>query len=131
MTVFLTAQQILFIHTRLIDETGGEHDVCDLGLLESAAARSQATLDGQDLYPDLFQKAAALMESLLQNHPFMDGNKRTAITAASLFLRQNGYRLKTTNEEVVRFTVLVTTEQPSLDHIATWFQKQTIDAASS
>jgi len=131
MIVFLTAQQILFIHARLIDETGGEHGVRDLGLLESAAARPQATFDGQELYPALFQKAAALMESLLQNHPFVDGNKRTAITAASLFLHQNGHHLQTTNEEVVRFTLLVTTERPSLDHIAAWFQKQTIDAASS
>jgi death-on-curing protein len=126
MTVFLTALQILFIHARLIDTTGGEHGVRDLGLLESAVARTQATFDGKELYPDLFQKAAALMQSLGHNHPFMDGNKRTAITAASLFLIQNGRRLQTTNEALEVFTFLVVNEQPSLDEMASWFQSHTI-----
>lgn len=122
MTVYLTATQILFIHARLIDTTGGEHGVRDLGLLESAVARPQATFDGADLYPDLWQKTAALMESLAQNHPFVDGNKRTAITAAGLFLLQNGRRLQTTNEILEQFTLRVVNERPSLDDIAAWFR---------
>ena len=126
MTVYLTAEQILFIHARLIDTTGGEHGLRDLGLLQSAVARPQATFDRKELYPDLFQKAAALMESLAQNHPFVDGNKRTAITAAALFLLQNGRRLQTTNEVLEQFTLLVVTERPSLDEIASWFQIHTI-----
>ena len=125
MTIYLTATQILFIHARLIEATGGEHGMRDLGLLESAAARPQAAFDGADLYPDLWQKAAALMESLAQNHPFVDGNKRTAITAAGLFLRQNGRRLQTTNETLERFTLRVVNERPSLDDIAAWFQTHT------
>ncbi len=126
MTVYLTATQILFIHARLIDTTGGEHGVRDLGLLESAAAHPQATFDGADLYPDLWQKAAALMESLAQNHPFVDGNKRTAITAAGLFLLQNGRRLQTTNETLEQFTLSVVNERPFLDDIAAWFQTHSV-----
>lgn len=122
MTVFLTAQQVLFIHARLIDETGGEHGIRDLGLLQSAVARPRATFDGKELYPELFQKAAALVQSLSQNHPFVDGNKRTAITAAALFLHQNGYRLQATNNAVERFALMVADERPSLDEIATWFR---------
>ena len=129
MTPYLSAQQILFIHARLIDATGGEHGVRDLGLLEAAVARPQVTFSNEDLAPNLFQKAAALMESLVQNHPFVDGNKRTAITAASLFLLQNGHRLETTNEEVERFTLWVVNEQPPLEEIAAWFQEHTIDVA--
>jgi death on curing protein len=72
--IYLTAEQVLFIHARLISETGGEHSVRDLGLLLSALACPQATFDEQDLYPDLFSKAAALMESLIGNHGFLDGN---------------------------------------------------------
>ena len=90
MTDYLTPQQLLFIHARLITTTGGEHWVRDLGLLQSAMARPQATFDGADLYPDLCQKAAALMASLAQNHPFVDGNKRTALVMALTFLRING-----------------------------------------
>lgn len=125
MTLFLTAQQVLFIHARLIHTTGGEHGLRDLGLLESAVARPQATFDGEDLYLDLWLKAAALMASLAQNHPFVDGNKRTAITCAAMFLRLNGYSLQTTNEELEQFTLRVVNERPSLDEMATWFQKYT------
>lgn len=128
MTAYLSAHQILFIHARLIDTTGGEHGLRDLGLLESATARPQATFDNEELYPDLFQKTAALMESLAQNHPFVDGNKRTAITASALFLLQNGRRLQTTNETLEQFTFQVVNERPSLDEIASWFQHYTVPA---
>jgi death-on-curing protein len=82
---YLTVEQVLFIHARLIAETGGEHGVLDLGLLQSAVSRPHETYGGQNLYPDLFLKAAALLESLIGNHAFVDGNKRTAITSAGLF----------------------------------------------
>lgn len=122
MTVYLTAQQVLFIHSRLLKTTGGEHGLLDLGLLESAVARPQATFEGRELIPGLYQKAAALMESQAQNHPFVDGNKRTAITAAAMFLQQNGYRLGAGNEELERFTLQVVIEKPSLEEMAAWFQ---------
>lgn len=127
MTVYLNAQQVLFIHARLIEATGGEHGVLDLGLLQAAVARPQATFDGVDLYPGLFEKAAALMESLAQNHPFVDGNKRTAITAVALFLLQNGRRLQTTNKELERVTLWVVNERPPLQEITVWFENHTID----
>ena len=88
---YLSPEQVLFIHARLIAETGGEHGVRDIGLLQSAVARPKATFDNKELYPDVANKAAALMESLINNHPFVDGNKRTGITAAVLFLRINNY----------------------------------------
>ena len=122
MIVYLTPEQILFIHARLITETGGGHGVRDIGLLDSAIARPQETFDGADLYPDLFLKTAALMASLAQNHPFVDGNKRTAIIAASIFLLQNGHFISTTNAEMERFTLWVVEERPSLSEIVNWFQ---------
>ena len=128
MTSFLTPQELLFIHARLIDTTGGEHGLRDLGLLESAVARPQATFDGKELYPDMFLKAAALMESLAQNHPFVDGNKRTAMTASALFLRQNGRRLETTNDELVQFTLFVVMHHPPLAKIALWLAQHTIES---
>ena len=87
--------------------------------------RSGGTADGTDLYPNLFLKTAALIESLCQNHPFVDGNKRTAITAAAMFLRLNGYALQTTNEELERFTMIVVEERPFLDSISVWFRENT------
>lgn len=122
MIRYLTPQELLFIHARLIATTGGEYGIRNLGLLESAGARPQAVFDGKDLYPSLFLKTAALMESLTQNHPFVDGNKRTAITASALFLQLNGRSLQTTNEALERFTLMVTNERPLLDTIAAWFE---------
>jgi death-on-curing protein len=119
---YLTPEQILFLHARLIEETGGRHGLRDLGLLESAAARPQATFGGEDLYADLFSKAAALMDSLMHNHPFVDGNKRTAITAAGLFLVRNGYRLDATNPDLEAFTCHVAEGKPDITEIAGWLQ---------
>jgi death on curing protein len=122
VTSYLTIAQLLFLHARLIDETGGSHGLRDLGLLEAATTRPQATFDEQELYPDLFTKAAAFMDSLVNNHPFIDGNKRTGITAAALFLRQNGYRLTTSNPEVEAFTLKVASSRVEINEIAVWFQ---------
>jgi death-on-curing protein len=129
MTAYLTAQQILFIHARLIDTTGGEHGLLDLGLLQAAVARPRATFDRVDLYPDLFEKAAALMESLAQNHPFLDGHKRTALMAAALFLRQNGRQLQATNDEVEKLALWVVAERPPLQAIANWFESHSTAVA--
>lgn len=122
---YLSAEQVLLIHSRLIDETGGSHGIRDLGLLQSAIARPMATFGGEDLYPDLFQKAAALMESLIKNHPFIDGNKRTAISSTGLFLRINGYVLETSQGEFEDFTLKMATGKISIDDAAEWFKQYT------
>jgi death-on-curing protein len=122
MTRHLSPQQVLFIHARLTDETGGDHLLRDVGLLASAVARPRAAFGGQELYPDLFAQAAALMQSLLLNHPFLDGNKRTGITAAALLLLRNGYRLTADNAGLERFTFAVVNGQQSLQEMAAWFR---------
>ena len=121
MTRHLSPQQVLFIHARLTDETGGDHLLRDVGLLASAVARPRAAFGGQELYSDLFAQAAALMQSLLLNHPLLDGNKRTGITAAALFLLGNGRQLTAGNAEVERFTYAVTNGQVALEEMALWF----------
>lgn len=119
--IYLSASQVLFIHARLIAETGGSSGIRDLGLLSAAVARPQATFDGQDLYPDLATKAAALMDSLVRNHPFVDGNKRVGITAAGLFLIINGYCLTASNAALEQFTLLVAQSQISFQQMVNWF----------
>jgi death-on-curing protein len=119
----LTPEKTLFIHARLVAETGGMHGVRDIGLLESAVARPQATFDGMELYPTLFMKAAALLDSLINNHPFVDGNKRTGIAAAALLLRINGYHLTASNPELESFTLQVATRHLPLSQIAAWLEQ--------
>ena len=123
MTVYLTVEQVLFVHYRLISETGGEHGVRDLGLLESAVARPQATFDRQELYLDVFEKSAALMESLINNHPFADGNKRTGIACAVLFLQQNGISFSAKNADLETFTLRVASSKAGRSEITRWLKK--------
>jgi death-on-curing protein len=121
--IYLSAEQILFIHARLIEETGGSHGVRDLGMLLSAIGRPQDSFDDQDLYSDLFSKTGALMESLICNHPFVDGNKRTGVTAAGLFLRRNGYRLIANNADLVAITMKIAQSQIDLEELTIWFRE--------
>ena len=123
---YLTPEQVLFIHSRLISETGGSHGVRDLGLLESAVARPRATFDKKDLYLDLFTKAAALMDSLINNHPFLDGNKRTGITAAGLFLRINGRKLTASPKALEACTLRVATKGMELAELADWLKAKSV-----
>ncbi len=118
----LTPQQILFIHYRLIETTGGSHGMRDLGALQAAAARPRASFGGDELYPDLFAKAAALMESLIKSHPFVDGNKRTAITAAGIFLQRNGWRLEASQDDLYRFTMAMATGREGVKDAEEWFR---------
>lgn len=119
---YLTAEQILFLHARLVAETGGSHGVRDINMLLSALGRPQASFDDRDLYPDLYHKAAALMDSLIRNHPFVDGNKRTGIASTALFLVINGYRLVASNADLEKFTIEVARSQHTLDEISTWLE---------
>jgi death on curing protein len=123
---FLTIEQVLFLHARLIDETGGSHGVRDLGLLLSAVGRLQASFEGRDLYPDLFAKAAALLDSLIRNHPFVDGNKRTGVSAAGLFLVRNGYRLTASNPDLEGLALAVAQSKMTIEQAASWLREHAV-----
>jgi death on curing protein len=100
--IFLTAEELLFVAQRAI---GAEVVVRDLGLLESAAARPQASAFGQDAYATLEECAAALVHSLVNNHQLVDGNKRLGLAGLIAFLGVNGYRLTWSNDEAYGFIV--------------------------
>lgn len=93
MTYFLTLSQILFLHQRLIQQSGGTPGLRDIAGLESAVAQPRMTFDEKDLYPSLTDKAAALGYSLIKNHPFIDGNKRICYAAMEVLLVLNGYEI--------------------------------------
>ena len=124
---YLSPEQVLFIHSRLVAETGGIHGVRDLGLLESAVARPQATFDGKELYPDLFKKAAALMDSLVNNHPFIDGNKRTGVTAAGLFLWVNVRKLAASPEDLEACARRTVAKGIEISELANWLRTNSVN----
>ena len=123
MVEYLTAEDTLLLHHLAVEETGGSHGLRDLGLLESAIGRPKATLAGKDLYPTIFEKAAVLCHSLIKNHPFVDGNKRTSLLSAMTFLERNGHKFVCSQVEVVEFGVKIDTENISIEKITQWFKK--------
>ena len=102
MTIFLTLEEALVIGTAA---TGGRLELRDAGLLEAALARPRATVFGDDAYPDLHEKAAALLQSLVGNHPLVDGNKRLGFACATVFLAINGSPL--TLDEAVAYDLVI------------------------
>src|SRR3989338_4285770 len=97
---YITSEDILVIHAKIIDETGGAHGVRDTHLLSSMAERPRMQFGGRELYPTLFDKTAAYFESCARHHVFFDGNKRTAIAIAFRFLSVNGYSLISSNKNL-------------------------------
>ena len=100
MSYYPSIEDIISAHGRLIERFGGAAGLRDRAAWESALARPQT-----GYYEDLIQEAAALWESLSQNHPFLDGNKRTAVTVTAAFLRVNGYKLEFDDIEAFKFLV--------------------------
>ncbi|CBN56535.1 MULTISPECIES: type II toxin-antitoxin system death-on-curing family toxin [Kamptonema] len=104
---FLNKSAVLSIHARQIEKFGGSQGVRDEGLLESALAQPQATFGGELLHPTIQDQAAAYFYHLAMNHPFIDGNKRTAFAAMDSFLRFNGYSLNLTDEQAYNLVMQV------------------------
>lgn len=122
---YISLDEVIAIHDNMVSLYGGSHGIRDLGLVESAISRPKATFGGQDLYPDIFTKAAALFHSLMFNHAFVDGNKRTTISTTARFLSLNGYQLTATDREFVDFPLKVENNHLPLEEIAAWLKKNT------
>lgn len=122
---YLTVEEVLYIHFHAIDRFGGRHGVRDIGVLESAVLRCQTTIFGPDAYPTLLEQAAAMLHSSVLNHPFHDGNKRTAFAAMGLFLHLNGFTLTGVHQEIENFVVRIVEEHLSVESIADWLTDHT------
>lgn len=126
---YLAKAQLLLIHSLLIDETGGSHGVRDYHALFSLAHLPQQTFDGEELYPTLFLKAALYARNIIQNHPFLDGNKRTGMTAAIVFLNNNGFSFSARKGEILSFALKIVKEKLELVKIAAWLKQHCSGAA--
>ncbi len=121
MTIYLTPEQALFVHYRLIHETGGEPGVRDLPALLAALQKPAAIEKGQEVYPGLYKKSAVLLDGLLKARPFHAANRRTAITIIEMFLRINGQRIGTETNEMVQFVKKCAHTPVSLEFMTAWF----------
>lgn len=120
---YLTVEEVLVIHSEIIDETGGSHGVRDTGLLMSIIEKPKASFGGKELYEGVFKKAAVYLESIVQYHIFIDGNKRTGAVVAARFLYINEYEFTATNKELEDFILKVAIEKLDLKSISAWFGK--------
>lgn len=120
---YLSGEEILVIHSEIIDQTGGLHGVRDAGLLVSIINKPKLVLAGSEIYDNVFNKAAVYLDALARFHVFADGNKRTAFVSASRFLHVNGFEFTAPNEDVENFVLRIVTKKVELESIAHWLEK--------
>ena len=123
---YIYPKQIIYLHKRIIENTGGQEGLRDTGLLESAVYRPMATFGGQELYPDIFDKASALIHSLISNHPFFDGNKRTSYESMRIFLRINGYDIEAPDNQKYKFVMDIANHKLNLSDITNWIKHYSV-----
>jgi death on curing protein len=123
-----TAENVLFLHTVAVEAFGGSEGVRDPDSLRAAAARLWGSSFGRDHFPTPFDKAAALAESIIRRHPFIDGNKRTAMYAAAYLLETFGYKLEAGQQELEDLAVGVAEGGMGTTDIALWFESHSLEA---
>jgi len=123
---YISTSEVLYLYQGIIERTGGLYGIRDKGALESAVAQPKMTFGDQELYPSIWEKAAALAYSLVLNHPFFDGNKRIGLMAMEFFLGRNGFEISASvDDKVETFLKLAAGELPRSELIE-WIQKNMI-----
>jgi death on curing protein len=125
MIRYLTLIEVLDLHRRILEQSGGALGIRDMGLLESAVAQPRMTFGGEDLYPSLLDKAAALGFSIIMNHPFVDGNKRTGHAATETFLILNGLEINASVDEQERVVLAIASDKQKREVFVEWLQQNT------
>lgn len=118
----LDINEVYRIHEAIVKRAKTKASIRDFSLLHSAVERQKATFEGQDLYPTIFLKAGALLQSICLNHAFTDANKRTSWVSTKRFLKINGYHLKSEPQEAIDFMLWVDNTHPTLKEIANWIK---------
>ncbi len=118
----ITFEEVLIIHTRVIKEFGGADGIRDRGLVDAAISRPFQTFDGHELYPSAIEKAAAIIESILNNHPFVDGNKRTGYVLLRLILLNNNLDITATQAEKYDFVIRIANGTDKFEQIKSWLE---------
>jgi death on curing protein len=123
---YLTLNEVLEVHRQVMAQSGGAEGLMHLPALESALAQPQMTFGGEDLYPTLVDKAAALGYTLIKNHPFLDGNKRTGHAAMEVFLVLNGYEIRAAVDEQEHTILQVAASEIDREEFTTWLRTHVV-----
>ena len=122
----ISKEEILRLHHLSISRYGGADGIRDEGLLESAITRSYQTFGGEDLYLTTYEKAGAIMESIIINHPFVDGNKRTGFLAMFALLQRGSIKLISSDKDIYSFIISISTGEIKFDDIVNWLKQNSI-----
>ena len=122
MIRYLLIEQVIQIHDSLIDKFGGLKGLRDRSLLESSIANPTTSVFGQEMYPSVFDKASCYLFSISRNHPFLDGNKRTASMSSIIFLRSNGNVVEYEENEFLEFVILVAEGKKSREQVSSYLR---------
>jgi death-on-curing protein len=117
---YLSLEEILRLHFQVIDDFGGGHGIRDEGRLKSAVEASRQVVFDNELYPSITEKAAVYLRNIIGDHPFTDGNKRTALTVCGVFLMRNGHSIQAPNDELELFVIKVAINHLNIEDISTW-----------
>ena len=120
----ITLKETLIIHELAIEKFGGGEGIRDMNLLESALQRPHATFDQQELYPTPIEKAAAIIESIVKNHPFADGNKRTGYILMRLMLLKSNLDIEASEEEKYKFVIRIAEGKSDFEEIKSWIKNE-------
>jgi len=123
---YLSLEEIIALHAGITDQNGGILGVRDRGALESAVAQPEMTFGGNDLYPTIAEKAAALGHSLIHNHPFLDGNKRVGHASIEVFLVLNGYEIRAPVDEQEQVVLTVASGGMSRTELSEWLERRIV-----
>jgi death-on-curing protein len=127
---YLDQQAILELYLEVMRASGGLPGIRDAGALESAIAQPHASFGGEELYPTLVDKAAALAFSMIKNHPFVDGNKRIAFASMDAFLRLNGYKTAGSDDQVAETFLSLAAGTLNRDNFTNWLREHLTPRAS-
>ncbi len=121
----ITLEEVLQLHYNSIRDFGGSSGIRDINLLESSIIRPYQSFENVELYPSAYAKAAAILHSIVKNHPFVDGNKRTGFLAAFALLYRAGIELTASEENAYDFVINVASSSVSFAEIVVWFSENT------
>jgi death-on-curing protein len=125
---YLTLNEVLDLHIRLAEQSGGLTGIRDFGALDSALAQAKMTFQGEELYPTLVEKATALGFSLIKNHPFVDGNKRIGHATMEIFLMLNGYEISASVDEQETLILAVAAGELGRVELQNWLEKHVVES---
>ena len=128
---YLTLEEIISLHAKLLAQSGGISGLRDRGALESAVAQPEMSFDGKDLYRTIAEKAAAVGYSLIQNHCFLDGNKRLGHAAMEVFLVLNGYEIEATIDEQEQLVLSLASGLMDRASLTEWLERRVVERRPS